>query len=146
MCGLAAYALPRYIQNREIKTYKNGQTRPIRSCSAHNYLFLTVFSAFLFGPLFLFMFMILTVPLLLYFFLLAGVIGRIVANLGEYEHKINKRTGHPESIFIFFEMEVERIEERWPEMKKRERRWVRFLWMFFFVCLIYQREDLFCSF
>lgn len=55
-----------------------------------------------------------------------GVIGRIVAHLGEYEHKINKRTGGPESIFIFFEMDVERIEERWPEMKKRERRWVNF--------------------
>ncbi|KAF9918184.1 hypothetical protein FBU30_000321 [Linnemannia zychae] len=53
----------------------------------------------------------------------AGAIGRIVAHLGEYEHKVNKRTGHPESIFAFFEMEVERIEERWPEMKKRERRW-----------------------
>ncbi|GJJ70483.1 diphosphoinositol-polyphosphate diphosphatase [Entomortierella parvispora] len=52
-----------------------------------------------------------------------GVIGRIVAHLGEYEHKINKRTGGPESIFIFFEMDVERIEDRWPEMKKRERRW-----------------------
>ncbi|KAF9124588.1 hypothetical protein BGW39_008102 [Mortierella sp. 14UC] len=56
----------------------------------------------------------------------AGAIGRIVAHLGEYEHKVNKRTGHPESIFVFFEMEVERIEEKWPEMKKRERRWFTF--------------------
>lgn len=38
---------------------------------------------------------------------------------------MNKRTGVPESIFIFFEMEVQRIEAKWPEMKKRERRWVR---------------------
>ncbi|KAG0097764.1 hypothetical protein BGZ93_002012 [Podila epicladia] len=42
---------------------------------------------------------------------------------GEYEHKMNKRTGVPESVFIFFEMEVQRIEAKWPEMKKRERRW-----------------------
>ncbi|KAF9571781.1 mRNA cap guanine-N7 methyltransferase [Mortierella alpina] len=56
----------------------------------------------------------------------AGAIGKIVANLGEYEHKMNKRTGVPESIFIFFEMEVERIEERYPEMKKRGRRWFSF--------------------
>ncbi|KAG0374041.1 MAG: NUDIX hydrolase domain-like protein [Linnemannia gamsii] len=56
----------------------------------------------------------------------AGAIGRIVAHLGEYEHKIHKKTGQPESIFIFFEMEVERIEEKWPEMKKRERRWFSF--------------------
>ncbi|KAG0206611.1 hypothetical protein BGX28_002000 [Mortierella sp. GBA30] len=56
----------------------------------------------------------------------AGAIGRIVASLGEYEHKMNKRTGVPESIFIFFEMEVERIEERYPEMKKRARRWFSF--------------------
>ncbi|KAG0272774.1 hypothetical protein BGZ97_010886, partial [Linnemannia gamsii] len=55
-----------------------------------------------------------------------GVIGRIVAHLGEYEHKINKKTGGAESIFIFFELEVERIEEKWPEMKKRERRWFTF--------------------
>ncbi|KAF8939791.1 NUDIX hydrolase domain-like protein [Dissophora ornata] len=55
----------------------------------------------------------------------AGVIGKIVSLLGEYEHK-NKRTGNPESIFIFFEMEVEKVEERWPEMKKRERRWFSF--------------------
>lgn len=54
----------------------------------------------------------------------AGVIGRIVGHLGEYEHKYNKKTGHAESIFIFFEMEVDRVEEKWPEMKKRERRWV----------------------
>ncbi|KAG0091179.1 hypothetical protein BGZ92_001334 [Podila epicladia] len=53
----------------------------------------------------------------------AGAIGRIVAHLGEYEHKMNKRTGVPESVFIFFEMEVQRIEAKWPEMKKRERRW-----------------------
>lgn len=56
---------------------------------------------------------------------LAGAIGTIVGHLGEYEHKMNKRTGVPESIFIFFEMEVQRIEAKWPEMKKRERRWVR---------------------
>ncbi|KAF8945789.1 hypothetical protein BGZ47_001926 [Haplosporangium gracile] len=56
----------------------------------------------------------------------AGAIGRIVAHLGEYEHKVSKKTGHAESIFIFFEMEVERIEEKWPEMKKRERRWFTF--------------------
>ncbi|KAI1317696.1 hypothetical protein EDD11_008002 [Mortierella claussenii] len=56
----------------------------------------------------------------------AGVIGKIVAHLGEYEHKVNKRTGGPESIFFFFELEVERIEEHWPEMKKRERRWFSF--------------------
>ncbi|KAF9578943.1 hypothetical protein BGW38_005012 [Lunasporangiospora selenospora] len=54
---------------------------------------------------------------------LAGAIGRIVAELGEYEHKVNKRTGYPETVFYFYEMEVEKIEERWPEMKKRERRW-----------------------
>ncbi|KAG9066204.1 hypothetical protein KI688_001425 [Linnemannia hyalina] len=53
----------------------------------------------------------------------AGAIGKIVAHLGEYEHKYNKKTGHAESIFFFFEMEVERMEEKWPEMKKRERRW-----------------------
>ncbi|KAF9195344.1 hypothetical protein BGZ50_004720 [Haplosporangium sp. Z 11] len=53
----------------------------------------------------------------------AGAIGKIVAHLGEYEHKMNKRTGIPESVFIFFEMEVEQVEERWPEMKKRARRW-----------------------
>ncbi|KAF9319070.1 hypothetical protein BG000_001082 [Podila horticola] len=53
----------------------------------------------------------------------AGAIGKIVGHLGEYEHKMNKRTGVPESIFIFFEMEVQRIEAKWPEMKKRERRW-----------------------
>ncbi|KAG0009211.1 hypothetical protein BGZ80_002630 [Entomortierella chlamydospora] len=56
----------------------------------------------------------------------AGVIGKIVTHLGEFEHKINKRTGGPESVFTFFEMEVEKVEERWPEMKKRERRWFSF--------------------
>ncbi|KAF9939838.1 hypothetical protein KVV02_004529 [Mortierella alpina] len=56
----------------------------------------------------------------------AGVIGKIVSNLGEFEHKMNKRTGVPESIFIFFEMEVERIEEHYPEKKKRARRWFSF--------------------
>lgn len=49
-----------------------------------------------------------------------------MAHLGEYEHKVNKKTGGADSIFIFFELEVERIEEKWPEMKKRERRWVSF--------------------
>ncbi|KAG0293632.1 hypothetical protein BGZ96_002514 [Linnemannia gamsii] len=56
----------------------------------------------------------------------AGAIGKIVAHLGEYEHKVNKKTGGADSIFIFFELEVERIEEKWPEMKKRERRWFTF--------------------
>ncbi|KAG0227368.1 hypothetical protein BGW41_003841 [Actinomortierella wolfii] len=56
----------------------------------------------------------------------AGAIGRITAHLGEYEHKLDKRTGVPDSIFIFFEMEVQRLEEKWPEMKKRERRWFTF--------------------
>ncbi|KAF8958129.1 hypothetical protein BGZ46_002032 [Entomortierella lignicola] len=56
----------------------------------------------------------------------AGVTGKIVFHLGDFEHKVNKRTGKPESICIFFEMEVEKVEERWPEMKKRERRWFSF--------------------
>ncbi|KAF9425645.1 hypothetical protein BGZ94_007360 [Podila epigama] len=53
----------------------------------------------------------------------AGVLGQIVAHLGEFEHKINKRTGVPESIFFFYEMEVQQVEAKWPERKKRERRW-----------------------
>ncbi|KAF9972920.1 hypothetical protein BGZ73_003892 [Actinomortierella ambigua] len=56
----------------------------------------------------------------------AGAIGRITAHLGEYDHKIDKRTGVPDSIFIFFELEVQRLEDKWPEMKKRERRWFTF--------------------
>ncbi|KAF9361722.1 hypothetical protein BGX34_006965 [Mortierella sp. NVP85] len=56
----------------------------------------------------------------------AGALGRIVGHLGEYEHKVNKRTGIPESVFIFFEMEVEKIEAEYPEMRKRERRWFPF--------------------
>ncbi|KAF9949179.1 hypothetical protein BGZ65_007536 [Modicella reniformis] len=56
----------------------------------------------------------------------AGVQGRIVSHLGEYKHKVNKRTGVPEDIYIFFEMEVESIAREWPEMKKRERQWFSF--------------------
>ncbi|CAG8576139.1 10729_t:CDS:2 [Rhizophagus irregularis] len=32
--------------------------------------------------------------------------------------------GLPKAEFRFFEMEVEKLEERWPEMNERDRQWV----------------------
>jgi len=81
----------------------------------------------------------------------AGITGRITKNLGEIQdprlsanmiknNTIN--TGNPtpptsamasppkglshKSLFIFFEVDVDREEPRWPEMNKRMRRWLTF--------------------
>ncbi|GBB99495.1 hypothetical protein RclHR1_03540014 [Rhizophagus clarus] len=52
----------------------------------------------------------------------AGAIGRIVSSIGIWKHHITNR-GLPKAEFRFFEMEVEKLEERWPEMNERDRKW-----------------------
>ncbi|CAG8480512.1 4975_t:CDS:2 [Racocetra fulgida] len=51
----------------------------------------------------------------------------VTSLIGVWDHNVvNKKTGLPKSTFSFFEMEVERLEERWPEMDERDRQWVCF--------------------
>jgi len=52
----------------------------------------------------------------------AGAIGRIVSSIGIWKHHITNK-GLPKAEFRFFEMEVEKLEERWPEMNERYRKW-----------------------
>jgi diphosphoinositol-polyphosphate diphosphatase len=49
----------------------------------------------------------------------AGVRGDLIDFLGTWEHVSKKRT-----IFHFYELEVRRVEEEWPELQERERKWV----------------------
>lgn len=55
--------------------------------------------------------------------MIAGAIGRIVSSIGIWKHHITNK-GLPKAEFRFFEMEVEKLEERWPEMNERDRQWV----------------------
>ncbi|CAB4428898.1 unnamed protein product [Rhizophagus irregularis] len=52
----------------------------------------------------------------------AGAIGRIVFSIGIWKHPVTNK-GLPKAEFRFFEMEVEKLEERWPEMNERDRQW-----------------------
>ncbi|KAG9298991.1 hypothetical protein G9A89_020304 [Geosiphon pyriformis] len=57
----------------------------------------------------------------------AGAKGRITRHLGVWDHHIlNKSTGLPKAMFSFFEMEVEQLEEMWPEMEERDRQWFNY--------------------
>lgn len=52
----------------------------------------------------------------------AGIKGSITRSLGLFNHtKLKKSNQAPESVFEFFEMKVEKMEEVWPEMKFRKR-------------------------
>ncbi|RIA96208.1 NUDIX hydrolase domain-like protein [Glomus cerebriforme] len=54
----------------------------------------------------------------------AGARGRIVSLIGVWQHHVIKtKTGLPKAEFSFFEMEVDKLEERWPEMDERDRQW-----------------------
>ncbi|RPB28002.1 hypothetical protein L211DRAFT_768887, partial [Terfezia boudieri ATCC MYA-4762] len=56
----------------------------------------------------------------------AGITGRITRALGEIpDPRINASISN-NSLFMFFEVDVEREEARWPEMQKRMRRWLTF--------------------
>ncbi|CAH1756677.1 5703_t:CDS:2 [Entrophospora sp. SA101] len=54
----------------------------------------------------------------------AGARGRVISFIGAWDHDINKSTGLPKAMFSFFEMEVDQLEDRWPEMDERDRQWV----------------------
>ncbi|CAG8688429.1 241_t:CDS:2 [Ambispora leptoticha] len=57
----------------------------------------------------------------------AGAKGRITGLLGEWDHHVvNKSTGLPKAMFSFFEMEVDKLEEKWPEMGERDRQWFHY--------------------
>ncbi|KAF0374119.1 polyphosphatase DDP1 [Gigaspora margarita] len=54
----------------------------------------------------------------------AGARGKVTSLIGVWDHKdINKKTGLPKATFSFFEMEVEKLEDKWPEMDERDRQW-----------------------
>ncbi|CAG8759876.1 11417_t:CDS:2 [Dentiscutata erythropus] len=54
----------------------------------------------------------------------AGARGKVTSLIGVWDHNvINKKTGLPKATFSFFEMEVEKLEEKWPEMDERDRQW-----------------------
>ncbi|CAG8487173.1 11258_t:CDS:2 [Funneliformis caledonium] len=54
----------------------------------------------------------------------AGARGRITSLIGVWKHHvIKKKTGLPKAEFNFFEMEVDKLEENWPEMNERDRQW-----------------------
>lgn len=52
----------------------------------------------------------------------AGARGQITSLIGVWEHHI-KKTGLPKTESSFFEMEVDKLEEKWPEMNERDRQW-----------------------
>ncbi|CAG8634542.1 4864_t:CDS:2 [Cetraspora pellucida] len=58
----------------------------------------------------------------------AGARGKVTSLIGVWDHDVvDKTTGLPKSTFSFFEMEVERLEERWPEMNERDRQWAAYI-------------------
>ena len=46
-----------------------------------------------------------------------------MSSIGVWKHHITSR-GLPKAESRFFEMEVDKLEERWPEMDERDRQWV----------------------
>ncbi|CAG8446020.1 2728_t:CDS:2 [Ambispora gerdemannii] len=57
----------------------------------------------------------------------AGAKGRITGLLGVWDHHfVNESTGLPKAMFSFFEMEVDKLEEMWPEMGERDRKWFHY--------------------
>ncbi|RKO87965.1 NUDIX hydrolase domain-like protein, partial [Blyttiomyces helicus] len=55
----------------------------------------------------------------------AGIRGRIIKSLGVYAHT-KQVAGRRKSDFRFFEVEVETLEDAWPESEERLRRTVRY--------------------
>ncbi|CAG8721981.1 17983_t:CDS:2, partial [Acaulospora morrowiae] len=54
----------------------------------------------------------------------AGARGRLTSFIGVWDHHtVNKKTGLPKAMFSFFEMEVDKLEDNWPEMDERDRQW-----------------------
>ncbi|CAG8453201.1 5577_t:CDS:2 [Cetraspora pellucida] len=49
----------------------------------------------------------------------AGARGKL-SFIGIWDHK---QTDSPNTAFIFFEMEVDKLEDQWPEMDVRNRQW-----------------------
>ncbi|CAG8739459.1 7183_t:CDS:2 [Gigaspora margarita] len=50
----------------------------------------------------------------------AGARGKLSSFIGIWDHK---KTGISNTAFIFFEMEVDKLEDKWPEMDVRNRQW-----------------------
>ena len=55
----------------------------------------------------------------------AGIRGNITKSLGSFLHDKMDETGKPVSEFLFYEMEVLKLETEWPEGLERQRAWVR---------------------
>ncbi|CAG8500436.1 10960_t:CDS:2 [Diversispora eburnea] len=54
----------------------------------------------------------------------AGAKGKLTSFIGAWNHHtVNKKTGLPKASFLFFEMEVDNLEDIWPEMDERDRQW-----------------------
>ncbi|CAG8581377.1 5377_t:CDS:2 [Paraglomus brasilianum] len=54
----------------------------------------------------------------------AGAKGKVTHFLGQWDSlTINNATGCPKKMFLFFEMEVDSVEDKWPEMQERNRAW-----------------------
>ncbi|KAJ3051265.1 hypothetical protein HK097_007750 [Rhizophlyctis rosea] len=57
----------------------------------------------------------------------AGIRGNITRNLGSFLHdKLDAETGKPVAEFLFYEMEVVKLEAEWPEGGERRREWFTF--------------------
>ncbi|RHZ81160.1 hypothetical protein Glove_123g35 [Diversispora epigaea] len=54
----------------------------------------------------------------------AGAKGRLTSFIGVWNHhSVDEKTGLPKANFLFFEMDVDNLEEIWPEMDERDRQW-----------------------
>ena len=59
----------------------------------------------------------------------AGIVCKIQKDLGHIPDRraSNELTAHaPRAIFQFFEVTVEKEEKKWPEMHKRDRKWMSY--------------------
>src|SRR5688572_1899807 len=57
---------------------------------------------------------------------IAGAIGQVTNRIGIWKHHVTEKKE-----FSFFEMQVDKLEDKWPEMDERDRRWVCLFFVFF---------------